>query len=253
MRIHYLQHVPFEDAANIAVWARDQGHAVTSTRLCEAEPLPALDSFDWLVIMGGPMNIYQHDAHPWLGPEKKFIERAIEHQKLVLGICLGAQLVADVLGGEVTQNSHKEIGWFHVSLTDQGCRAPLLKGFPQRFQAFHWHGDTFSIPSGAERLAESEACANQAFQYAGRVLGLQFHLDYSVESIEKMLRHCGHELSDGPYVQSAETIRASYHCVPAIGRLLDQWLENLQGRHDGNGASPAGNDQPPVVRCPGSR
>jgi GMP synthase-like glutamine amidotransferase len=232
MRVHYLQHVPFEDAANIGVWARDRGHRVTGTQLCEAEPLPPLDSFDWLVIMGGLMNIHEHDAYPWLVPEKEFIREAIDEGRSVLGICLGAQLVAHVLGGQVKRNRHREIGWFPVVLTEKGRQSPLFEGFPQRFNAFHWHGDTFSIPPGAEKLAESEACANQAFQYAGHVVGLQFHLDYAVESIEKMLRHCAHELSDGAYVQASETIRAAYHQVPATSSLLYRLLHNLEVRQN---------------------
>jgi GMP synthase-like glutamine amidotransferase len=232
MRIHYLQHVPFEDAANIEVWARGAGHTVTCTRLCDAEALPPPDRFDWLVIMGGPMNIYEHDAYPWLVPEKRFIEQAIQHGKFVLGVCLGAQLAADVLGGPVTRNRHKEIGWFPVSLTEAGCQSPALEGFPRRFDAFHWHGDTFATPPGAEKLAESDACANQAFQYAGHVVGMQFHLDYSEASIEKMLRHCADDLVAEPYIQSAETIRGSYGELAATGSLLFRLLDNLQARWD---------------------
>ena len=230
MRIHYLQHVPFEDAANIAIWARVRGHAVRCTRLWAGESLPLLETFDWLVVMGGPMNIYEHDAYPWLLDEKKFIEKAIDQGKCVLGVCLGAQLAADVLGGRVTENHHQEIGWFPVSLTREGEQSVAFEGFAPRFLAFHWHGDTFSIPLGARRLAESEACANQAFEYAGRVVGLQFHLDYSIESIEEMLRHCGEELTAGPYIQSADVIRASYHQVTTTTKMLYRLLDNLQER-----------------------
>ncbi len=230
MRLHSLQHVPFEDVANIGVWARERGHTVGCTRLWQAEPLPSLDSFGWLVVMGGPMNVHQHDAYPWLVAEKELLAEAIEREKLVLGVCLGAQLAADVLGGRVKRNGHREIGWFPVSLTEAGRRSPLLAGFPPRFEAFHWHGDTFCIPPGAERLAESEACANQAFQYGGHVVGLQFHLDYSVESIEKMLRHGADELATGPYVQPADVIRASCHQVKSIRRLLDRLLDRLEAR-----------------------
>jgi GMP synthase-like glutamine amidotransferase len=228
MRIHCLQHVPFEDAANIADWAIGRGHSVTCTRLYAGEPLPPTDAFDWLAVMGGPMNIYQHDAFPWLVSEKDFIRKAIERGKCVVGVCLGAQLAADVLGGRVTANAHKEIGWFPVKLTPPGRRSALFDGFPEEFVAFHWHGDTFAIPPDAEGLATSEACENQAFQYAGRVLGLQFHLDYSIESIEKMLRHCGDELVGGPYVQTAEAIRESCCRVAATTALLGRLLDNLE-------------------------
>ncbi len=230
MNIHFLQHVPFEDSANVGAWARGRGHTVTCTRMDEAEPLPPLDAFDWLVVLGGLMNVDEHDAYPWLVAEKQFLAEAIQRKKHVLGICLGAQLAAEVLGGRVTTNPHKEIGWFPVQLTDAGRESPGFADFPDCFLAFHWHGDTFSIPPGAEHLAESQACPNQAFQYGGHVLGLQFHLDYSAESIEKMLRHCRDELVDGPYLQTADAIRASFTQAAATETRLFQLLDNVQ-RH----------------------
>lgn len=228
LKIHSLEHVPFEDAANIATWAAERGHAVSRTRLFDGEPLPPLEALDWLVVMGGPMNVDEHGAYPWLVQEKEFLAAAIKGGKQVIGVCLGAQLAAEVLGGQVTANGHKEIGWLPVSLAENGRRAAAFDGFPTSFLAFHWHGDTFSIPPGACKLAESEACANQAFSCGDRVLGLQFHLDYSTESIEKMLHHCGHELAGGPFVQSAEAIRASSQPAETTRRLLDRLLDNLE-------------------------
>lgn len=234
MRIHYLQHVPFEDAANIEVWARDRGYAISCTRLYDEEPFPSLDSFDWLAVMGGPMNIYEHDLYPWLVDEKKFLREAIEAKKYVIGICLGAQLVADVLGGRVEQNPQKEIGWFPVTLTESGKRSPFFEGFASRIDVFQWHGDTFTIPPGAEKLAESEACANQAFQYGGHVLGMQFHLDYSIESIEKMLQYCSDELTEALFIQSAQSIRDSHSLVEGSNSLLYRLLDHLQAMTNGS-------------------
>jgi GMP synthase-like glutamine amidotransferase len=230
MRIHYLQHVPFEDAANIAVWARGRGYPITRTLLYENEPLPPLDSFDLLAIMGGPMNVYENDAYPWLVGEKRFIRDAIDGGRRVLGICLGAQLVADVLGGRVTGNAEKEIGWFEVTLTDDARQDSLLAGFPPRFVPFHWHGDTFSIPPGAVRLARSEACENQAFQYGDRVLGLQFHLEYSADSFEQMQANCGEELVEGRYIQKADEMLAAPERRQDSERLLKCLLEAMERR-----------------------
>jgi GMP synthase-like glutamine amidotransferase len=227
MRLHYLQHVPFEDAANIQAWANDRGHAVTCTRLDLEEPFPDPAAFDCLVVMGGPMNVYQQQAHPWLAREKPFLLAAIERGQRVLGVCLGAQLLADVLGGKVTRNPQKEIGWLSVSLTDAGAGSPWFRGFPPSFMAFHWHGDTFSIPPGAVRLAGSDACANQAFQYGGHVLGLQFHLDYSAESIAKMIAHCGDELLAGPTIQPAAQLLRAVDRVAEIRRLLYGLLDSF--------------------------
>ena len=228
MRIHYLQHIPFEDADNIALWAQQHGHTLTHTRLDLDQSLPDLKTFDWLVVMGGPMNIYEHDAYPWLVREKQFIRAAIDSGKSYLGVCLGAQLAADVLGGRVTRNRQPEIGWFQVALTPEAKKSPLFESFPCRFLAFHWHGDTFAIPPGAVRIAGSEACNNQAFQYGGRVVGLQFHLDYSASGIQRMLQHCGHELVDGPTIQAASELAAHPDRVVRIQELLERLLDAME-------------------------
>ena len=197
MHIHYLQHAAFEDAANIAVWAHERGHRLTHTRLDLDQPLPEPQDLDWLVVMGGPMNVDQHDAYPWLVREKQFMRQVIDRGLPVLGVCLGGQLICAVLGGQVTKNRQKEIGWFPVTLTSEAGASPLFSRFPQRVPAFHWHGYTFSIPPGAVRLAASDGCDNQAFQYGRHVVALQFHWDYSLRSVETMIRHCGDELVAG--------------------------------------------------------
>lgn len=227
MRLHYLQHVAFEDAANIARWAQERGHAVSGTRLFAGESPPSLNSFDWLAVMGGPMNIYQHDAYPWLVAEKEFLKGAIAEKKVVIGVCLGAQLIADVLGGKVYANGHKEIGWFPVSLTSSGKQSPLMAGLSEVFTACHWHGDTFHLPPDAVHLATSEACPNQAFSYQGHVLALQFHLDYSAASVEQMLKHCADDLTDGRFVQSAAELADCHDRAESIRDLLYRLLDNL--------------------------
>ncbi|MBN1853246.1 MAG: type 1 glutamine amidotransferase [Pirellulales bacterium] len=230
IRIHYFLHVPFEGPGNIGSWTRDRGHTSTSTRFYKNDRLPALDSFDWLVLMGGPMNVYDHDVYPWLVAEKTFLEKAIADGKYVLGICLGGQLAADVLGGRVERNFHREIGWHPITLTEAGRRSPLFTGLPSSFDVFQWHGDTFSIPLGAENLATSSACTNQAFQYRNHVFGMQFHLDYSIDSIQQMLHHCAKDLTDEPYVQSTESIRASLERVKMTSDLLTQVFNNLENQ-----------------------
>ena len=227
MRLCVLQHVPFEDAANVGVWAAERGWCVESVHVYRGDPLPAHSRYDLLAIMGGPMNIYEHDRHPWLVEEKRFIGRAIEAGKTIVGVCLGAQLLSDVLGGRVTRNAHREIGWFDVTLTEAGRASGLFEGAGEAFTAFHWHGDRFSIPPGAAHLATSAACDNQAFLWDGRVLGLQFHLDYSAASIEAMLHHCGDELDGSAFVQSADTIRARLVEAAHIQRRLNGLLDRL--------------------------
>jgi GMP synthase-like glutamine amidotransferase len=227
MRLHSLEHVPFENAANIGVWARRRGYSVTRTRFYVDEPLPAVADLDALAVMGGPMGVHQHREHAWLVHEKRFIDQAIGAGVPTIGACLGAQLIADVLGAKVAQNPYVEIGWYAVELRGQAHDCPLVKDLPARFMAFHWHGDTFDIPAGAVHLAGTEACRNQAFAYGGHVIGLQFHLEYSRRSIDRMLRQCGDELVSGPFIQSRDEIVAGMSNVDETQWLLDLLLDSL--------------------------
>lgn len=137
MRLHYLQHVPFENLAGIKPWAKGKGHNICRTLLFNNEQFPEINDFDWLVIMVGHMNIYEEDKYPWLAKEKDFIREVIAKGKIVLGICLGAQLIADTLGGTVYKNNYREIGWFRVSLTQEAKESPVFNTLPDRLIAFH--------------------------------------------------------------------------------------------------------------------
>ncbi len=229
MRLHYLQHVPFEGPANIGRWARDNGWEISGTHLYRQDRLPETAEFDWLVVMGGPMNIYEEKEYPWLNAEKKFLEEAIKSDKIVLGICLGAQLLADVLGGRVVRNRYKEIGWFPVTLRPEAAGSVPFRGFPGQFVAFHWHGDTFSLPPGSVMLAQSEACPAQAFSSnGGRVLGLQFHLESSPESAQALVQNCADELVEGQYIQSADDILGHGEHFDHIHRAMLTMLDNMK-------------------------
>ncbi len=227
MRLHYLQHVPFEDLGAIEPWARDRDYQITSTKLFLEEKLPEARDFDWLVVLGGPMNIYEEDKYPWLSDEKKLIRQAIDEGKIVLGLCLGGQLIADVLGGKVRRNEYKEIGWHPVVMTPDALDSPIFRDFPPSFIAFQWHGDTFEIPPGAIRLAVSRACANQGFE-DGRAIGLQFHLEYTAKSIEKIIENCGEELVEGKYIQTKEEMTTQPGNISEANRLLEIFLENVE-------------------------
>jgi GMP synthase-like glutamine amidotransferase len=227
MKIHSLEHVPFEDLAQIGVWAENQGHMLSRTRFYGHDQLPALENLDWLIVMGGPMNIYEEDLFPWLAQEKAFIGEAISQGKLVLGICLGAQLIADVLGGPVSRNQFKEIGWLPVSLSAAAASSPLFHNFPSEFIAFHWHGDTFAIPPGALGIASSSGCANQAFAFTNKVVGLQFHLESTPASVKKLLDNCGDALVPGPYIQTPAEILASGHFFLEIEKIMNTLLRNM--------------------------
>ena len=209
-----------------------RGLGIAITRVFSGEPLPADDDIEGLVVMGGPMGVSDGERFPWIAEEKRLIERALRAEKPVLGVCLGAQLIADVLGARVYRNRFREIGWFRVEATEQGRHH---HHFPLRgeFVPFHWHGDTFDLPAGAVHLARSAACEQQAFAWGHGVLGLQFHLEVDAEGVAAMSAHCGADAGSGPYVQSAAEMLstpgrfAEAHAF--LDELLDSWKEE---RHD---------------------
>jgi GMP synthase-like glutamine amidotransferase len=203
VKIVYLQHVSFEDPAHILSWAQKRNHFVQGLRLYKNEDLPDIhSSYEMLVVMGGPMGVSEEEKYPWLLAEKKLIAGAIQNHKIVLGICLGAQLIASVLGARIHKNRFKEIEWFSVWLTGKARNHSIFQEMPASFFPFHWHGDTFDIPEGAIRIAESQACVNQGFLYGDCIIGLQFHLESTRESIAKLIQNCGNELTQGDYIQS---------------------------------------------------
>ena len=228
MRIHALQHVDFEGLGHIGHWIASRGHVLALTRLYAGDPLPRLAEFDRLVIMGGPMNIYEDDKYPWLAAERALVGAAIAAGKSAVGICLGAQLLADALGSKVVAGKNKEIGWWPIRLTEAGERSGFLADLPESATVFHWHGDTFALPEGAIHLAESEGCPSQAFLYDHRILGLQFHLESTPETVAAIVAHCGDELVAGRYIQTEAQIRAGgpVHFA-AINRLLETLLDRL--------------------------
>jgi GMP synthase-like glutamine amidotransferase len=229
MRIHYLQHVPFEDLAAIERWAQAKHHPISVTRLFQNEVLPDVNEVDLLIILGGPMNIYEEARYAWLTAEKKFIETAIREEKKVLGICLGSQLIADVLGARVFQNPEKEIGWLPITLTEEARNSQLFSQLPQQFQVFHWHGDTFNLPQNAIHLAQSEGCENQAFLYGSNVLALQFHIESNRQSIQRMVEHEIDDITEGRYVQTPGEILSEDKFFEENHRILCAILDKFTG------------------------
>ncbi|WP_127487050.1 type 1 glutamine amidotransferase [Paenibacillus ehimensis] len=230
MRLHYIQHVPFETLGLIEAWAREKGHTVTGTKVYEQASLPALGDFDMAVVLGGPMGANDERLYPWLSAEKAWIAAAIRQKKPLLGICLGAQLIAEAIGGKVRQNYYREIGWFPVELAEAAKHSPLFRGFPDRFVPFHWHGDTFELPDRAVRTASSKGCPNQAFVYEDYVVGLQFHLEMDEAGISRMLKHGKDDLIQGPYVQKPEEMADRAELVNEAKAMLHTLLDALERR-----------------------
>ncbi len=228
MRIHYFQHVPFEGLGSIRHWAESRKHHVSATRWYNDERLSSIEGIDWLIVMGGPMGVTDEDKFPWLNAEKEFILQAIERKCKVLGICLGAQLIASVLGAKVGKNPVKEIGWHEVMLTEEGKSSKIFNVLPERFAAFHWHGDTYELPAGAQCLARSKACKEQAFIYGDRVLGLQFHLDVQLPNVEQLITNCGTDLQEGAYVQKPADMLARQDHFKDIQKKLFLLLDRFE-------------------------
>ena len=234
MRLNALLHVPFEGTGSIGLWAADRGHALAETHLYAGETPPRPADYDMLVVMGGPMGVADEQDHPWLADEKKAIEAAVAAGRPVLGICLGAQLLAVVLGGAVTPNPVPEIGWFPVTLTAAGAAEPVLAGLPPSFPAFHWHGDTFSIPPGAVHAARSAACPNQAFVFQETVLGLQFHLETTPAAMQSLITHCPDDVAEpGPTVQHPKQMHAGRAALKDMKVLVYGLLDTLAARQGG--------------------
>jgi GMP synthase-like glutamine amidotransferase len=221
MDIRILQHVDFEGPAYLEEWAVARGHRLKITR-ADADPLPEPDTTGLLIVLGGPMSVHDEALLPWLTREKRCLEAMLKRDRPILGICLGAQLLADVLGARVYRNPVREIGWYPV----EQAEGPPFAGWPPRFDAFHWHGETFELPLGAVNLARSKACENQAFLWSGHVLALQFHLEATPASIRELVRHCGDELAGGgPWIQDPEAMVADPGRFTAAHRLLDLVLD----------------------------
>jgi GMP synthase-like glutamine amidotransferase len=258
MRVHYLQHVPYEGIGRVRDWVASRGHELSGTamwtgtagaRAPAAGPTGAADAagntpplgaatlpdpgdVDLLVVMGGPMNVYEDREYPWLPDERAFIAACIARGAAVLGICLGAQLLAVALGGEVTRAPHMEIGWLPVELTEAARRLPGFAHFPRRFVTLQWHGDTFSIPPSAVHAASSEAVANQALACdGGRVIGLQFHLEETPESLAELVAAAGAELpAPGPWISTAEELLSPNAPYDACQELLFGLLDYMAAR-----------------------
>lgn len=230
MRAHYLQHVPFEGLGSIESWLRNADYEISSTQFFNSQVLPEVMDIDFLIVMGGPMSVNDEMEFPWLVEEKKFIRDVIDAGKSVLGVCLGAQLIANAMGGKVFRSSVKEIGWFPIQAVNSAIDSVFH--FPQEAQVFHWHGETFSLPKDAVLIAKSKGCINQAFQIRNNVIGLQFHLEATPISAQVMIDHCSDELIKGQFIQTdTEILSTDKGRYSSINSLMECVLEYLHSSH----------------------
>lgn len=223
MRVYVLQHVPFEELGNIQPWLVQHNAEIHYCRLYANDPLPDVNETDLLIVLGGPMSVNDESHYPWLVAEKAFLAQAIAAEKPIVGICLGAQLIASSQGARIYSNYAKEIGWFDITaVAASGDVLPL----PATMHVFHWHGETFELPANAVLLASSVACNNQIFQLGQRVIGLQCHLETTADNARSMVLHCADELTGGSFIQEADTIlAASAAQYQQLSQLMTQVLE----------------------------
>ncbi len=226
--IAVIRHIGVEGLGTIEDVLKSKGlaHAYIDTW---KDPLPAdVSDYGALVILGGPMGVYEQDTYPFIKQELSLIRKARDLKLPVIGICLGSQMIAQALGGRVYKGGTKEIGWYDIRLTREASGDRLFGQVPggDTFKVFQWHGDTYNIPQGAERLASSQACPNQAFIWNNQVLALQFHLEMNQESVANLM-DANDELVEGTYVQSASQIKEYAFYMPTCQLLLEQLIEKF--------------------------
>jgi len=226
MDIHVLQHFEVEGPGLIGPWAARHGHRLVVHPLYRGANLPEASSVSHVVVLGGPMNIYQEAEYPWLAAEKAWLKTVIAQGGSLLGICLGAQLLADCLGAVTTRNPQPEIGWFPLELSRRAQSHPFFRDWPASPLVIHWHGDTFALPEGALLLGSSEGCRHQGFLFGDRVVGLQFHLEWPPATAEALLA-ADYPADGGRYVQTPEAILAGpFAALSALLEpLLDGWAQ----------------------------
>jgi GMP synthase (glutamine-hydrolysing) len=232
--VRVLQHVAPEGPGLVerALAARGIGVAVTRPDL--GDPVPAdLEDAAGLLVMGGPMGVYESDRYPFLNEEERLVQLALAAGVPLLGVCLGSQLLAHVLGARVAKGPRKEIGWFDVTLSEEAVKDPLFADAPRVFRPLHWHGDVFDLPSGAVSLARSELTAHQAFRHGENAHGLLFHLEAESEQVEAMARLFADELA-GAHVDAEALLRetkAAVAAAAAVGNaVFGAWAGRVAAR-----------------------
>lgn len=220
MDVYIFQHVEYEGPGAILPYLQAKGHKVHVVRLYAGDRIPHEDEVDFAIMMGGPMSVLDEADFPYFVREKELCRDMVQLGKPILGICLGAQMIASAFGAAIRKSAEKEIGWYPVEW-EGGIAEPIT--------TFHWHGETFDIPKQAVALARSEACPRQGFRL-GSALALQFHLEATPDSMESMLKNGADEIeaakaSGSKYVQGAEEIRAA--CAANMGKCNDTLVKIL--------------------------
>ncbi len=225
MNILCITHADFETPGVITQWANDKGFDFTVKKPYQGEQLPAIESYDCLIIMGGPQSATQLDDAPYLQDEVALIQDAISQHKKILGFCLGAQLIGAAFGAQAMKSPEKEIGVHSIMLTDEGMIDPILKGLPKTFPAIHWHNDMPGVSEKAVVLATSIGCPRQIIRYQDGVYGFQCHLEIDRNGIADLIAACPDDLRPSLFTQSADRLLENDY--ESIHRLLFRILNRF--------------------------
>lgn len=211
LSILFIKHIDIEGPGTLSDFLDSKAVPYEIIDVSNGDALPSTpEEYKAIVILGGPMNVYEEDKYPFLKSEDELIKAALSKGVPMLGLCLGAQLIAKAAGARIGRSLEKEIGWFKVDLTEKGLKDPLFNGFGSDLDVFQWHGDTFEIPDNGVHLASSEICLNQAFRYNSNVYGLQFHLEVTRDMIQEWLDAYSDEVSSmGDKVNKEEIVKRS--------------------------------------------
>ena len=229
--IWVMQHTPCETLGSFEAVLQGNGVEYAHIETHEGNPVPAeMADKAGLIVMGGPMGVYEYARYPFLRDEMRLIESALKLDKPVLGVCLGSQLLAAVLGAEVNKGERKELGWHAVTLSDSAAHDPLLHGVSTEFWPFHWHGDVFSLPQKAVGLASSRQTQHQAFRYGKNAYGILFHLEVTRGQVAQMLSDFAEELREAGGSASEISEQTARH-LPALqgiaSTVFGRWAEML--------------------------
>lgn len=225
MKIQCILHADFEQAGHYAIWAAHRQIQVTQTHVFLGEGLPDITAFDMLLVMGGPQSPQETEQYPYLKDEIALIKQAVDAGKYVVGVCLGAQLIAESYGAATARSPHREIGVFPLTLTPEGKAHRLFSHFPETFDSAHWHNDMPGLPENAVVLAESAGCPRQIIQFAPKVFGFQCHLEFNTSSVAALIDNCPKDLKPNTYVQTKEAISTYNYSV--MNQHLSQFLDKL--------------------------
>lgn len=233
MKVHILRNDLLAPPGAIADWVESKNYTMAMTNVYEGESYPDQKDFDLLIILGGTPGAYEENKYSWLKTEKKFIYETIKNDKYVLGICLGAQMIAEVIGGGVYPMSFEELGWKKIFLTtEKNKKDNLFYNIPKEFTVFQYHGDTFHLPKDAELEAIGLECHNQMFSYGSKVIGTQFHPEFNINILKDIIKNSEKEISNNIYYtqeKNSDIYRTliKENLIEEANKILFQLLNNL--------------------------